>query len=394
MSSTDENDSARETFRQGESYRLLVEGVKDYAIFMLDPTGRIVSWNPGVERIKGYAAEEVIGKHFSLFYTEKDLQRGHPQHELEVATAEGRFEEEGWRVRKDGSTFWANVVITALFDEDRRLVGFAKVTRDLTERKRAEEDLRRLNQELERRVEERTRQLAEVNQELESFCYTVSHDLRAPLRGMLGFAEALMEDYGDHLDPEAADYIHRIARASRRMELLINDLLEFSRLSREDVRPHPLSLKVAIDEALSQVSGEVQGRAASVTVTEPFPSVMAHRGTLVRVVANLLSNAVKFVEPDKSPVVRVYTEGREDRVRLWVEDNGIGVKPEHRERIFRVFERLHGVETYPGTGIGLAIVRKGMERMGGAAGVESEPGKGSRFWVELDRAGEMNDRAP
>jgi PAS domain S-box-containing protein len=171
---------------ESEAFRLFVEAVKDYAIFMLDPAGQVMTWNAGAERIKGYRADEIIGKHFSNFYTSEDRARNHPANELEIALRTGRYEEEGVRVRKDGSTFWAHVVITALIDRSGRLLGFGKVTRDVTERKHAEEALRKANEELERRVEERTRRLAEINQELESFCYSVSHDLRAPLRGMQG----------------------------------------------------------------------------------------------------------------------------------------------------------------------------------------------------------------
>ena len=269
-----------------------------------------------------------------------------------------------------------------------------------------------------RQAERMARQLAETNVELESFAYSVSHDLRAPLRAMQGFAEALLEDYGDRLDEVGQDYANRIVRATQRMDELIEDLLAYSWLGRVDVRLRTVSLGAVVAEALVPLETEIAQAEAVVVVEEPLPAVLAHHSTLVQVVTNLLTNAIKFVEPGVQPHVRIWAAmsrgagepgetgrpGAEEMgrpgdreqlsvpeseiqnlnwIRLWVEDNGIGIAPEHRERVFRVFERLHGIETYPGTGIGLAIVRKGVERMGGRVGIESEIGQGSRFWVEL-----------
>jgi signal transduction histidine kinase len=212
---------------------------------------------------------------------------------------------------------------------------------------------------------------------------------------MEGFSQALLEDYADRLDPVGQDYAHRIAAAAQHMDILIQDLLGYSRLSRIEMKLRPVVLEGVVQEALSLLTSEIQEKSAQVAVERPLPRVVGHQATLVRMVENLLSNAVKFVAPDVQPQVRVWAETIPTTrppdhpttlVRLWVEDNGIGIASEHHERIFRIFERLHGVETYPGTGVGLAIVRKGMERMGGRVGVESEPGLGSRFWVELPRS--------
>lgn len=248
---------------------------------------------------------------------------------------------------------------------------------------RLREQLQRYAAELEQRVADRTVALQEANTELQAFTYSVSHDLRAPLRAMQGFAQALLEDYADKLDSFAQDYARRIVAAASRMDTLINDLLAYSRLSRAEIRLQPVSLAVVVAEALAQLEAELQERQAQVTVEESLPEVVAHRTTLIQVVTNLLANAVKFVAPTVKPQVRVWAEEREGWVRLWLQDNGIGIAPEHQQRIFRVFERLHGIETYPGTGIGLAIVRKGVERMGGRVGVKSQVGQGSRFWIEL-----------
>ncbi|HIC89331.1 MAG TPA: GAF domain-containing protein [Anaerolineae bacterium] len=259
------------------------------------------------------------------------------------------------------------------------------------------EDLQAAN----RNLEEITEELQKANDELEAFAYSVSHDLRAPLRAMQGFAEALLEDYGNSLDAVGQEYAQRIVVAAQRMDALIQDLLAYSRLGRAEIRLQPLSLDQVVDEVLTQLEARIREQEAQVTVEKPLPEVLGHHTTMVQVVSNLLTNALKFVTPGVRPEVRIWAEEQPvgaasqgpsaaqrsaARVRLWVEDNGIGIAPEHQERIFRVFERLHGIETYPGTGIGLAIVRRAMEHMGGRVGVESEVGHGSRFWVELDKA--------
>ena len=248
------------------------------------------------------------------------------------------------------------------------------------------EQLQNYALELEQRVAERTAQLQETNQELEAFTYTISHDLRAPLRTMQGFAQALQEDYTDKLDSVGQEYIQYITEGAVQMDTLIAELLAYSRLSRAQIQMQKVDLTDVVEEALKQLSKELQEQQAQVTVAKPLPPVMAHRSTLVQIVTNLLSNAMKFVQPGIQPKVKIYAEEQQDSIQLSILDNGIGIAPEHQERIFRVFERLHGVEIYPGTGIGLAIVRKGLERMGGRAGVESQSGTGSRFWIALPKA--------
>jgi signal transduction histidine kinase len=200
---------------------------------------------------------------------------------------------------------------------------------------------------------------------------------------MEGFAQALLEDYAGELGETGADYARRVVAAAQRMDLLIRDLLAYSRLSREAVELRPVPLGPAVESAVEPFVEELRARGGVIVVEGPLPVVRAQATMLRQVLANLLANAVTYVPPGVRPHVRIRAEERGGRVRLWIEDNGIGIAPEHRERIFEVFERLHGTETYPGTGIGLAIVRRGMERMGGRAGVESEPGKGARFWIEL-----------
>jgi signal transduction histidine kinase/CHASE3 domain sensor protein len=280
------------------------------------------------------------------------------------------------------------------------------------------EQLERYNAQLEQRVSDRTARLEEANAELEAFAYSVSHDLRAPLRAMQGFSYALLEDYGDSFDAVGKDYAQRIVTASQRMDILIQDLLDYSRLNRAEIRLQPIHLEAVVVEVLAQIESELRQKQAQVLVEQPLPQVIGHRTTLIQVLTNLLNNAIKFVPPGVQPQVRVWAEDRETCVaeeqpivetglsasraeeqesdfqpsaspqfwvRLWIEDNGIGIALEHQQRIFRVFERLHGIESYPGTGIGLAIVRIGLERMGGYAGVESQAGQGSRFWIDLPK---------
>jgi signal transduction histidine kinase len=275
----------------------------------------------------------------------------------------------------------------------------------------SEERLRRYATDLERRVAERTANLAQSIQSLEGVLYHVAHDLRAPLRGMASFTNILLEEYSEGLDDRGRDYARRISAAAQRMDRLVQDLLAYGRLTHTAVPVSNISLETEVNTALDQFSGEIESREASVEVCAPLPPVKANAAVLNQVISNLLSNALKFVRPETKPRVRISAEETTTRfesaaaksngtpsldtklsaldgrfVRLWIEDNGIGISPEYHERIFRMFERLHAMDSYSGTGIGLAIVRKGVERMGGRVGVESTTGTGSRFWVELPAA--------
>jgi len=255
---------------------------------------------------------------------------------------------------------------------------------DATLRRESERRIRDVNQNLERQVSERTSKLEGAKGELEAFTYSVAHDLRAPLRAMSGFGETLLEEYLDKpLGDAGREYVERILAASRRMDTLILDLLSFSRLSREEIRLEPVELDSTVKMVVDDLAGELQARKAVLVVSPALPRVLAHPATLVQVLTNLLTNALKFVAHGTVPRILIRADTLDQTVRLWVEDNGVGVAEHHMERIFRVFERLNKAEEYPGTGIGLAIVRKSMERMNGQVGIESRVGQGSKFWIEL-----------
>ena len=253
---------------------------------------------------------------------------------------------------------------------------------DVTERKRAHEILTNQGLLLERAVRERTAELQTSNEDMEAFSYSVSHDLRAPLRAMRGYAEALRDDFGGQADEKCKEYIRRIVQSGERMDRLILDVLTYSQAAHSEIPIQPVDLDVLVTEVL-RANPDLQGPGVDIAVVGRLGSVMGHEPALGQCLSNLLLNAVKFVAPGTSPIIRIRSEAIGADLRLWVEDNGIGIAPEHRERIFGMFEKLHAGNAYAGTGIGLAIVKKSMERMGGKAGVESETGAGSRFWLQL-----------
>ncbi len=385
-SEADERKLAEKAVRASEEkFRLMVEVVKDYAIFMLDRDGHVVSWNAGAGMITYYRAEEVIGRHFSCFYTGEDIAKGYPAHELEMAATEGRFEDEGWRVRKDGSRYRANVIITALRDGDGRLIGYSKVSRDVTERREAEERLKDLAVRLER-----------SNRELQEFASVASHDLQEPLRKIQAFGDRLRDKHSEALGEQGRDYLGRILSAAGRMRKLIDDLLTFSRVSSKAVAFGPVDLGRITREVLSDLEGRIQQTAARVEVDE-LPTVEADPTQMRQLIQNLVGNALKFHRPEVPPVVQVWGrpapaangEASGPMLRqIIVQDNGIGFEEKYLDRIFGVFQRLHGRDGYEGTGMGLAICRKIVERHGGSITARSTPGHGATFLVTLPQARE------
>ncbi|MFL5301510.1 MAG: PAS domain S-box protein, partial [Anaeromyxobacteraceae bacterium] len=543
---------ARALAESEERFRLFVEGVTDSAIYLLDRLGNVVSWNSGAERIKGWAPGEIVGRHFSVFYVEEDLAAGLPERELAAAERDGRTQGESWRVRKDGSRFWAAVTLRALRDADGRLAGYAKLVRDTTERKRAEmrraaqyalaealalarsfaealpdvlgglgaalgydlvlaweprgerlahaaswlrpsssgdafvrfvhahtfargegiaggvwasgeaawvEDVRtamtyahapqaveagllsvlafpvlaggevalvlqlfagdprppdrelvdaarvlalqlgtfieRVRQqdaareaervraaELERRVSERTIELTAVNRELEAFSYSVSHDLRAPLRALDGFSQVLLEDYAASLDPQAKDYLARIRAASQRMSRLIDDLIQLSRVTRSELRRDDVDLSAVFEEAVEEVRERDRSRHVEVIVEQGL-HVRGDERLLRAGLVNLVANAFKFTRDQTAPRVEFgATPSKGGRV-YHVHDNGAGFDMAYARKLFQPFQRLHSDSEFEGTGIGLATWQRIVHRHGGRVWAEGQRGRGATFFFTL-----------
>ena len=375
---------AEEALRLSEQrFSSMVEAVRDYAIIFLEPDGRVASWNKGAERIKGYRAEEIVGQHFSRFYTPAGIANGKPHRELQVASSEGRFEDEDWRVRKDGSQFWANVVVTALRDASGNVNGFVKITRDLTARKQAEDELTRYAEDLKR-----------SNQELEHFAYVASHDLQEPLRTVSSFSQLLTRRYKGKLDADADEFITFIVEGAKRMQTLINDLLAFSRIG---TRGNPFA-SVDCGEIFQTAKENLEvaiAESGAVITNGPLPALVADPMQLTQLFQNLFSNAIKFRRRQEAPRIHVSAVRRHGAWQFSLHDNGIGIAPQYFERIFIIFQRLHGREEYSGTGIGLAICKKIVERHGGRIWVESEPGTGSTFHFTIpDERGNFDEPSP
>jgi PAS domain S-box-containing protein len=382
-----ERQRTEEALRASEQkLRLVLDTARDFAFLLLNSEGKFVECSPGGEDILGYKEWELAGLDTSAIFTPEDQATGEPQKELAGARDRGRTADERWHVRKDGSRFWGSGYMYGLTDQQGVLQGYAKIVRDITDRKLNEERTRQDNDRLEQRVNDRTHELKRATDQLEGFCYTIAHDLRAPLRSMKSFAAILAEDFASPLGPEGADYLRRIETSAARMDELINDLLEYSRVGRIQRTEETTDLSRVVEEALSDLAAEIRAYNAEVNVRHPMPFVIANKPTVLHVVTNLLTNALKFTRPGAKPEIRIYADRHGNVVRVVVQDNGIGIADEHRERIFQIFERLHDNATYPGTGVGLAIVKKAIERLGGTSGVESQPGEGSSFWFELNAA--------
>jgi PAS domain S-box-containing protein len=482
-----------------ERVRLMVAAVKDYAIFLLDPAGKVASWNDGARQIKGYTAEEIIGQNFSRFYPPEAREAGLPNQLLREATEKGRFEDIGWRVRKDGSQFWAHVVATAVRNPEGNLLGYVKVTQDLTERRRAEqvqkerdryfelsremicvlgfdghfktlnpawkwtlgfpieellllpfiefvhpddreatmveveklthgneliyfenryrckdgsyrwiawsaragipeqmiygtgrditerkqglEKIEQLNEDLQRHA----RQLETSNKELEAFSYSVSHDLRAPLRHIDGYVGMLTKQSGEKLDERGRRYLHIIADSAQQMGTLIDDLLVFSRMSRTELHHANVSTEALVHEAVEALQAECNGRQIQWKI-DALPDVNADGAMLQQVWVNLISNAIKYTRPRQPAEIEIGCRdwGNGEYI-FFVQDNGVGFDMQYAHKLFGVFQRLHRPEEFEGTGIGLANVSRIIHRHGGRAWAEGKPNAGATFYFSLPK---------
>ena len=380
--------------RSEELFRLLVESVKDYAIFMLDPGGHIISWNAGAQRIKQYKPEEIIGKHFSIFYPEEDKYTK-PERELREAVRDGRIEDEGWRVRKDGTRFWANVVITAVFDDEGTLRGFAKVTRDLTTRREAEEARRALLEQREarlqaeeekRRAEASSRAAQEANRAKDEFLMTLSHELRTPMTAILGWSRMLPKMNPN--DPSFAEAISAISRSAKLQAELIDDVLDVSRIVSGKLRLKIDNIPIVpvLQSALDAVRPSADAKQITlVTAFSPSLGMLAADGTrLQQIVWNLLSNAIKFTP--RLGRVELAAKRTGSQLQISVSDTGEGIDPEFLPHVFEAFRQAETPSTrvHGGLGLGLSIVRYLAEAHGGMVTAESEGrGKGACFIVTL-----------
>jgi PAS domain S-box-containing protein len=488
---------AEEALRNSEEkYRIFLDGVQDYAIFMLDPQGRVASWNAGAERIKGYKADEIIGQNFSRFYLQNDIDQGKPKAELQIAAASGRSEVEHWRVRKDGSRFWANVVMTAVRNSSGSLLGFSEISRDISERKETEAKYRGLleaapdamvvvnqggeivllnlqtekqfgyhrdelvgqkvkniipegfaerliadgtrsaaealaqqigtgielygrrkdgsdfpieimlsplesaegilvtaairdigvRKAAEKHLAEMVRELKRSNDELGQFAYVASHDLQEPLRMVASYTQLLAKRYKGRLDSDADEFIAYAVDGSNRMQGLIQDLLAYSRAGAAGKALHEISSENALKEALTNLRATIQESGAVVT-HDTLPAITTDDTQLAQLFQNLVGNAIKYRSAE---IPRVHVSATKNGGNEWVfsvRDNGLGIDPQYFERIFILFQRLHGRKDFKGTGIGLAICKKILERLGGRIWVESQPKKGSTFYFALPESG-------
>ena len=369
----------QELQKSEQRFRLLVKEVKDYSIIMLDPEGRIITWNAGAEHIKGYRAEEIIGQHFSRFYTREAIEKGWPEYELAMATSAGRFEDEGWRVRKDGSLFWADVVITSLRDANGNLLGYSKITRDLTAQQKAKQEL------------ERARTLAEATSQAKStFLANMSHEIRTPMNAIIGMTELLLDG---ELTPTQREYLAMVKDSGESLLSVINDILDFSKIEagRFDLDHASFDLRESLGDTVKSLALRAHRKHLELAchVRPDVPEfVVGDRYRLRQIIVNLVGNAIKFTDVGEV-VVDVSCDSRTDDtivLHLVVRDTGIGIRPEKQQAVFEAFEQADESTTrrFGGTGLGLAISNRLVELMGGHIWVTSEVGAEASFTSPFD----------
>jgi PAS domain S-box-containing protein len=469
-----------------ENLRQLIDSVKDYAIFLLDPDGKVKSWNNGAERIKGYTTEEIIGQPIEIFYTREDISNNISQRNLRLAKEKGSYEEQGFRVRKDGSLFWAVETISALKDDSGHFKGYTNVTRDISMQKKLFEQINYLanlvdqstdaivsvdlegrifswnlgaeklhgfkkdevvgklptdigitgfsekeisdvirqirkagtwqteidfyrkdgtvffgavnanivkNQQQEAtsvvfivkdisRRKQLEEELKEKNEELEAFSYSVSHDLRAPLRGIIGFTTILEQEYSSQLDDEAKRITTIIKKNTRKMGDLIDDLLAFSKMGRHEMNKTGIDSNKMVEQVIMEL--ELKTVLSHISwIIHPMQSLYADFSSMRQVWVNLLSNAVKYSAGRSKPKIEISSFQTQDGVVFRVQDNGVGFDPRYADKLFKVFQRLHGADEFEGTGVGLAIVEKIISRHGGRVWAEGTEDQGASFFFSL-----------
>ena len=373
-----------EVKQKEKQHQRMINEIEDYAILLMNKEGIIQNWNKGAEKIKGYKADEIIGKSFKIFYRKEDQEKKLPESLIEQATLTGKASHEGWRVRKDGTTFWGSIVITALHDEDNKVIGFSKITRNLTERKFAEDKLK----DYAARIEQHNAELQRINQELDSFTYTASHDLQEPLRKIKTFCDLILNKEKEQFSTETKAYFDRISLATTRMQSLIESLLHYSRATTSEINLEPVDLNDIVDEVKKDLSEIIAEKNVTI-MSENLPVLKVMPFQFHQLFFNLIGNAIKYQRKDVSPVINIKAipvthtddEGEHRFYKIIISDNGIGFEQEYAKNIFKLFQRLHGRNEYSGTGVGLAICKKIVENHYGTITATGEPGKGAVFTI-------------
>jgi len=368
---------------QVELYRLLVDSVQDYAIFMLDPSGNVASWNRGAQKLKGYEPKEIIGQHFSNFYPQVDRDNKKPEWELAEAIKHGRIEDEGWRIKKDGSRFWANVIITALRDQEGELVGFAKVTRDLTERKGHEDTLQLANDQLRHQAAE----LEKLNRSKDEFISLASHQLRTPATGVKQFLGLVLEGYAGELSEQQIEFLQKAYDSNDRQIDLVNSLLRVAQVDAGKVVLHPTEVELGslITDVIEEQKDIFTERNQNIEVAkEGNPtSLKADKARLRMVLENLIDNASKYTPHGGHITVSVST--KKDTCTIDIRDSGVGIDKASLSQLFTKFTRIQNdlSDSVGGSGLGLYWANKIILLHGGEISVKSNPGEGSTFSIHL-----------
>jgi PAS domain S-box-containing protein len=375
-----------ELLESEQRFRLMADNLRDYSIYFLDAQGCITDWTDSAQRMEGYSPSEMLGQHYA-----KLLQPDNPDEAssiaaqmLRMAASRGQHELHSWQTRKDGSRYWAHSILIALRDDSGELRGFSKISRDMTDAKRLDDLMRNINDELENRVVERTEQLLAANKDLESFSYSVSHDLRSPLRHISSFVSLLEEHLADKGDDTTQRYLGTIGNSARHMSQLIDGLLAFSRLGRSAVNVMPVDFTMLVEAVVSQIAHDTEGRVVDWVIAPDLPVVQGDALLLREVWANLLGNAFKYTRPRERARIEVgWSVDPAVGYTFYVKDNGVGFDTKYAQKLFGVFQRLHRASEFEGTGIGLALTRRILERHGGSIWAESQQGEGSTFHFSL-----------
>lgn len=375
-----------ELFLSEQRYRLMVDAIQDYCVYFVDENGVITEWTESAQRLHGHRRQQIVGKAYRqlLALNNGGEDEVDPDQVLRLAKAHGQWETRGWRLRDDGSRFWAHTVLTALRNEAGELQGLSAITRDMTAAKSLEDVMNDLNKELEKRVAERTQQLVAANKDLDVFSHMVSHDLRAPLRHISSFVTLLQEHLAEHPDAITQQYLGSIVKSSKRMGLMIEGLLEYARLGRVAIESQPVPLTPLVEGVIGHLKQEHPTRNIEWTVEDDLPVVRGDAMLLAEVFTNLLENSVKFTRTHESAHIEVGWRVNPVGGRtFYVRDDGVGFDLEKAHNLFVMFQRQHHSMDFEGNGTGLALSQRIIERHGGRLWAETAPGQGCTFFFTL-----------